>query len=173
MKKSVATMFVAAGFASMIALGGESRADDAPANSPQAQEEGHHCQQKGGHFLKRLAKQLNLSDQQVAQIKASFEKRRSTVKPLMANLHNERKQLHTLIMSGTADETAIRAQSAKVAAVQADLAVLRAQGAREMMAVLSPDQQAKFKALQEQREKKMMKKGHCHKGHGHEGPEEL
>jgi Spy/CpxP family protein refolding chaperone len=170
MKKSVATMFIAAGFASMIALGGLASADDTPASAPSAQQDAGHCKQKGAHFLKRLAKQLNLSDQQVAQIKASFEKRHSTMKPLMVSLHSEKKELRTLVMSGNADEAAIRAQSAKVAAAEADLAVARAQGAKEMMAILNPDQQAKFKTLREKWETKGMKgmKGHCGKGPHHD-----
>jgi len=124
-------------------------------------EEGH----RGAHFLKRLAKKLNLTDQQVAQMKASFKNRQTTVKPLLANLRTERRQLADLVHSGNADEAAIRAQSARVAAVQADLAVQRAQGVKEMRNILTPEQQAKFQTLRGEWEQKMKKRHH------HGGPE--
>ena len=66
----------------------------------------------------------------------------------------ERRSLRTLIQAETVDEAAIRAQSAKVAAVAADLAVQRAHGAQEIRKVLTPEQIQKFKSLQEKRDSK-------------------
>ena len=76
-----------------------------------------------------------------------FTANRAQAKPLFTGLMTERRQLRTLIQSGTADEAAIRAESAKVSSLEADLAVQRAKGAKQFMALLTPDQQAKLKAL--------------------------
>jgi periplasmic protein CpxP/Spy len=174
MKKSLRSLLVVAGLASATALGCNfALADDtaAPAAPPargehrQGCEQGRHAgkHQRGEHFA-RLAKKLGLSEQQRAQAKTIFQANRAQAKPLFAGLKGERHQLRQLIHSGSADEAAIRAQSAKVAAIEADLAVQRARGAKQLMALLTPDQLAKFKALQAQREQK-------HPDHDFEGRE--
>jgi periplasmic protein CpxP/Spy len=66
----------------------------------------------------------------------------------------ERRALRTLIQADTIDEAAIRAQSAKVAAIEADLAVQRAHSAQDFRKVLTPEQLQKFKAMQDQRDSK-------------------
>ena len=104
---------------------------------------------QGGHFFQRMARELNLSDQQRAEAKTLFEQGRAEHKPLMDAMGGERRKLQSLIHSGNADEAAIRAQAAKVAAVQSDLAVLRGQQAKQFAALLTPDQAAKLKELRE------------------------
>lgn len=111
----------------------------------------------GHHFLKRLAKQLGLSAQQQSQAKAILKSSRQENKPLMLALFNEKHQLHALMLSGSADEAAIREQSAKIASVQADLAVKRAQEAKQLLAILTPDQASKLRAIMEKREQKFKK----------------
>ncbi|MBK5274552.1 MAG: Spy/CpxP family protein refolding chaperone [Desulfuromonadales bacterium] len=110
--------------------------------------------QSGSHF-KKMAKELHLTPQQKQQIKDIFAKNRSSAQPLMKQLMTERRSLRNLVQADTIDEAGIRAQSANVAAVQADLAVNRAHVAQEMRAVLTPEQIAKSRELQAQRDKKM------------------
>lgn len=52
------------------------------------------------------------------------------------------------IRAETIDETAIRAQAAKVASLEADLAVQRAHVAHDIRAVLTPGQLQKLKDMQ-------------------------
>ena len=75
--------------------------------------------------------------------------------PLLKQLATERRALRTIIQAEAVDEAAIRAQSAKVAAIEADLAVQRAHGAQEIRKVLTPEQIQKFKAIQERRDSKL------------------
>ncbi|MBJ6751559.1 Spy/CpxP family protein refolding chaperone [Geomonas anaerohicana] len=103
-----------------------------------------------GMFMK-MAKELGLSDQQRHEARAIFESGRTKNAPLFASLRHERHELQALVRSGSADEAAIRAQSAKVAALQADLAVQRAAQSRQFIALLTPEQAAKFKAMREAR----------------------
>jgi periplasmic protein CpxP/Spy len=102
---------------------------------------------------------LGLSDGQKEQAKAIFQENRAQAKPTLVSLRTERHQLRNLIHSGSADEGAIRAQSAKVSALQADLAVQRAKGAKQLLALLTPDQQAEWQALRAEREQKFLKSG--------------
>lgn len=103
-----------------------------------------------GHF-KRMARELALTDQQKSAAKTLWEKGRDANRPLMEALRSERRQLHALIRSGNADEGAIRAQAAKVASVEADLAVRRGEQAKRFIALLTPEQAAKLKEIQGRR----------------------
>ncbi|QWV92441.1 Spy/CpxP family protein refolding chaperone [Geomonas oryzisoli] len=103
-----------------------------------------------GMFMK-MAKELELSDQQKSEARAIFEAGRAKNAPLFASLRQERHELQTMVRSGSADESAIRAQAAKVAALQADVAVQRGAQTRQFLALLTPEQATKFKALREAR----------------------
>jgi protein CpxP len=106
------------------------------------------------HF-KKMAKELQLTQQQKQQVKEIFAKNRPQAEPLMKQMHAERRALRSLVQADTIDEAAIRAQSAKIAAVEADLAVQHAHVAKEIRAILTPEQIAKQNELQAQRDKRM------------------
>lgn len=146
----------AAAFGSQIASAGT--------GSPSEFSEGRHGQhqQKGhrghGRHLAKMAKELGLTDQQKTEANELFEKNRSQNKALRGTLMTSKKQLRALVHSGTADEAAIRAEAAMVAAIEADLAVERAQGAKQFLALLTPEQATKLKAIQSKREERSQKK---------------
>ncbi|WP_224981169.1 Spy/CpxP family protein refolding chaperone [Geomonas agri] len=123
---------------------------------PMPGEDGKECaeqQKPGGHrgMFMKMAKELGLSDQQKHEARAIFESGRAKNAPLFASLRHERHELQALVRSGSADESAIRTQAARVAALQADVAVQRAAQNRQFIALLTPEQAAKFKALREAR----------------------
>ena len=60
----------------------------------------------------------------------------------------ERRALRDAIRAESFDESAIRSQAAKVAGLEADLAVQRAHVAHDIRAVLTPEQLQKLKELQ-------------------------
>lgn len=105
----------------------------------------------GGRFFKKMARELGLTEKQKDQAKAQWEKARAAHKPLMESMMTEKHQLQRLVHSGSADEAAIRAQAAKVAAIESDLAVQRAEQARQFQSLLAPEQGAKLKEIQEKR----------------------
>ena len=105
------------------------------------------------HF-RRIATELGLSAQQKQDIKAIFQNDRTQFQPLLKQLVAERRALRTLIQADTIDEAAIRAQSAKLAAVQADLAVQGAHVGQEVRKVLTPEQVRKFRELQAKMDRK-------------------
>jgi len=124
------------------------------------------------HHLEKLAKELGLSEQQKTQIKEIFKTSRSQNRQLFVDLKAEKRQLRTLIFNG-GDEAAIRAESAKVAALQADLAVARGRCAQQVRALLTSDQIAKLKAHLQEGERRWDKKGsHSHDFMDESGPME-
>jgi len=108
-----------------------------------------------GTHLKKMTRDLGLDAHQKVQIKDILKNNHDQAKPLMDKLVAELRALRTLIQAETLDEAAIRAQSSRVAAVEADLAVNRAQVAQKIRAVLTPEQIQKYKIIQEKRDHRM------------------
>src|SRR6185369_765024 len=111
------------------------------------------------HF-KKLVKKLGLTEAQQAQAKAIFEANKPLVKPLKEKLYAEKKALHEVMHGDKYDEAAIRAQSAKVAAVYADLNVNKAKVCADFRAILTPAQVTTLKAWYEEHMKKCKSKGY-------------
>lgn len=100
-----------------------------------------------GRFAQKLA-QLGVTDDQKTQVKAILRNHQPTAGPLIKQVVTERRALRDAIRAETIDEAAIRAQAAKVASLEADLAVQRAHVAHEIRAVLTPGQWQKLKDMQ-------------------------
>ena len=152
MKREIRAIAVATCITAAALLGGQSAfagyAGHGESGAGPGEMHKHKKGEHGGDFFKKMAADLKLSDQQKAQAKEIFDKGRAEHKPLMDALRAEKRQLQTLIHSGSADEGAIRAQSAKMAAIQSDLAVKKGEKARRLAAILSPEQAAKLKDMQ-------------------------
>ena len=93
-----------------------------------------------------------MNDSQKEQIRNILRESRPTAQPLVKQLVQERKGLRDLVQSSPVNEPAIRAQAARVAQIQADLAVQRAHVADRVNALLTPDQVAKLKELRAERD---------------------
>jgi periplasmic protein CpxP/Spy len=143
----------ATAFGSQLAIADTGPAFDQPEVNCGQHQKGHH----GPRYFKKLAKALGLTSQQKVQAKAIFENQQAQNKPLFSALMTEKHQLRTLIQSGTTDEAAIRAQAAKLSSAQADLAVQKAQAAKQFLALLTPDQVTKLRAFQAKQDLKFQK----------------
>jgi len=102
-----------------------------------------------GRILQRIANQLNLSADQRTQIKAILVNEKDTLAPLLAALHDARKNLRAAIRAGDANETAVRAASAKVAGAEADLAVERMKLYGKIAPLLTDAQKQQLAELQQ------------------------
>jgi Spy/CpxP family protein refolding chaperone len=91
-------------------------------------------------FLKRGYGWIGLSDIQMAAVKAVVKKQLPGLKIMTRQIVAERRVLKSLIRAESVDETAIRAQVAKLAALEADRCVKRAFTGREIRAILTPEQ---------------------------------
>lgn len=125
-----------------------------PAASPSPDEatggRPHHGGWHHGHGggMRRIREALGLTDTQVQQIRDIFKANRAQVQPLVQSLMTEKRTERALIQAATVDEPAIRAQAAKVAAVEADLAVEHARIANQVRGVLTADQIQKVQDFQ-------------------------
>jgi periplasmic protein CpxP/Spy len=100
---------------------------------------------------------VGVTDHQKAQLKAVLQKHRPTLQPLVQRYAAERGTLRSLIRQDVFDESAIRNQAFKIAALEADLAVERARIAQEARGILTSDQIEKLKAVESRREARMDK----------------
>jgi len=102
-----------------------------------------------GRFLQRIAERLNLTDDQKTQIKTILRSEKGTLKPLLGQLHSARENLRAAIQAGDANETTVRAASARVAAVEADLAVERMKIYGKIAPVLTEEQRQQLGEVQQ------------------------
>jgi Spy/CpxP family protein refolding chaperone len=102
-----------------------------------------------GRFFQRIAQRLNLTDDQKAQIKTILQAERNTLKPLLGQLHTARENLRAAIRAGDANETSVRAASAQVAAVAADLAVERMKIYGKIAPILTDEQRRQISDLRQ------------------------
>jgi periplasmic protein CpxP/Spy len=99
-----------------------------------------------GKLAEKLA-QLGVTDEQKTEVKTILRKYQPTIGPMVRQFVDARRALRDTIRAETIDESAIRAQSAKVASLEADLAVQRAYVSHDIRAVLTPDQIEKLKEM--------------------------
>jgi Spy/CpxP family protein refolding chaperone len=90
--------------------------------------------------------QLGLSAEQRQQVRGILQGRAAEFKGLGAQMRNARRAVNNAI-ANDAGEAAIRAASAELAKVEADVAVLRASVRKQVFDVLTPEQLAKVKEL--------------------------
>jgi len=102
-----------------------------------------------GRILQRIARKLNLTDDQKTQVKAVLSADRGTLAALLGQLHDARKNLRAAIHAGEANETAVRAAAARVAVAEADLAVERMKLYGKIAPILTDEQRRQIAALEE------------------------
>ncbi len=91
---------------------------------------------------------LDLEPSQREKIRAVLATRIPAAKPKVAQLVAERRTLREIMRKSPIDEPAIRAQSAKVAAVESDLAIIRAETSAQVRVLLRPEQVAELQKLE-------------------------
>jgi len=102
-----------------------------------------------------VMERLNLTDAQRAQIKSVVDAHKTDMTAVADRAFAAHKALDAVITADTVDESAIRARSADVAVIDADMAVMRAQIRAEVWQILTPDQQTQARTLQAQFQQRM------------------
>lgn len=98
--------------------------------------------------VQRVKEKLGITDEQVAKIKDAVTSEKDSIVELLGRLHTARTELRNAVQKPDATENEIRGAAARVAAVEADAAVLRAKLHKKIAPVLTPEQQEKLKAMQ-------------------------
>jgi Spy/CpxP family protein refolding chaperone len=104
----------------------------------------------GGGLVRHVIKQLDLSPDQIQQVKTIFASHKADLSTELAALKTSRGQLLDAIHADTAgapDDTAIKTAAVAVGQAEGNLAVTRAKILGEVRQVLTPDQQAKLKTM--------------------------
>lgn len=109
-----------------------------------------------GERMGFFARELNLTDDQKAQMKAIMQKERPAMKPLFEQSHQIDLQLRQYAQ-GTYDEAKVRALAAQKAKVEIELTVQRTRIHNELFQVLTPDQQSQLKQMEANHEARMQK----------------
>ncbi len=101
-----------------------------------------------GQFLERAKEKLGLTADQVSQIKALLLAEKDSLQGTITKLHDTRVGLREAIQAPDATESSVRAASAKVAAVEADLAVERLKLFGKISPILTEKQRDQVKEFQ-------------------------
>jgi protein CpxP len=110
-------------------------------------------------MLPMLARELNITDAQKAQIKTIADSHRDEWKALGDRARTAHEALQQAVTADTVDEGLIRQRSAEVAAVDADMAVARARAHAEVFQLLTPEQKTQAKTLQSTFAERMKQRG--------------
>ncbi len=104
-------------------------------------------------------RELDLSDDQKAQLKAIADSHRAEFEAARQKIGTARESMRALVDGDAINEGAIRAKSAEIAAAEADLMILNAKVRLESMQVLTSEQLAKLKEARTTREGRPRKRG--------------
>jgi Spy/CpxP family protein refolding chaperone len=96
-------------------------------------------------------RELNLTDDQKAQLKQIAESHRDEFRAAGEKARAAHEGMRALIESDSIDENAIRAKSQEVAAAEAEMMILNAKVRQQSLQVLTSEQQAKLKELRDSR----------------------
>jgi protein CpxP len=159
--KTITTRFwlgLALALATSAAIGSHLAAQDQPTDRPDRPFMGRRggpgaFRGPGGPMMIPL-RQLNLTDVQRDQVRSIFESHRQETRTLAERARTAHQALQAAVTADTFEEGTIRARSSELSAVETELAIARARLHGEIVAVLTPDQKAQLKKLEEERVKR-------------------
>ena len=138
-----------------VLLGSAIAKSQTAADTPPPPMHGHGFGMKGGgHGMAFFAKQLNLTDDQQAQMKAIMEKSHTSMKPLMQQSHQIDQQLRQYVM-GAYDDGQVQKLASQKAQIEAQLTVAQTKVHNQLFQLLTADQQAKAKQMVAEHEARM------------------
>ena len=103
----------------------------------------------GPRTFSRIARALDLSDDQKSQVKAVLKTHASEIETQIKASATARRAVHAAVLAQPLDEAAIRAAAQTLGQVHADGAVLFAKIRAEVQPILTEEQRAKIQKLHE------------------------
>ncbi len=110
-----------------------------------------------GLIMRRVAERLHLTDDQKLAALGVLRTHQPALKPLVDRLITDRFALRKTLEATTVDEAAVRAGSARVAAIEADLAVQKAHLFHDLRAVATPEQLTTLDQMEANSETRLLK----------------
>ena len=106
-----------------------------------------------------IMRQIDLTDAEREQVRSIVDSHRDEMQALGERARPAHEALQAALSNETFDEGTIRARSAEVASVEADMAVAQARVYSEVFRILTPDQQGQVKKLQEEMKDRRPERG--------------
>jgi protein CpxP len=114
----------------------------------------------GGPFgeFHHILRQLDLTSDQHAQVKAIFEKEKPALQPLMQQMRQNHEAMKTLEAAGPFDEAKVTALATQNSQTMIQLQVEHERVKSEIMAILTPEQKTKLAQIEADHETHMGKR---------------
>jgi Spy/CpxP family protein refolding chaperone len=113
-----------------------------------------HKGHKDGAPFGRMLQGLDLNETQQAEVKRILDERRGAAQQQHPALRANQTALHELATGAAYDPQQVRALADTQARLQADMIVARTEAMHRVHQVLTPEQQAEWRTLHEQRQQK-------------------
>ena len=110
---------------------------------------------RGGFMFHRIAKELNLTDEQKTQIKQIMEAEKSKVQPIFESLKENRQKMEALTADGNFDEAKVKQLADEQGSLTSLLIVEKERVKSQIFQILTTEQREKAKALKAKFEEKM------------------
>ncbi|HMS38981.1 MAG TPA: Spy/CpxP family protein refolding chaperone [Pyrinomonadaceae bacterium] len=111
---------------------------------------------RGGEFLfGRIAKELNLSDEQKTQIKQIMDAEKEKIKPIFESLKENRQKMQALTADRNFDEAKVKQLADEQGSLTSLLIVEKERTKSQIFQVLTVEQREKAKAMKEKFEERM------------------
>jgi protein CpxP len=111
-----------------------------------------------GNHMGRMFRELNLTDEQKAQMKAIRQENRQGTKELRQQMRTNRQQLQQLTENGNFDEAAVTAIASQQGQIHAQMIVAQQKVKAQMYNVLTAEQKTKLSELKAARKLKMQER---------------
>lgn len=105
-------------------------------------------------FRDRIARELNITPEQKAQIEQIIKSEKPNIRPLVQQLAQYHKQLKTLGQDGNFNEAQVRAIAQQQGQTMAELIVVKERIQSRIFGVLTPEQRQKAAQMREQFEQR-------------------
>lgn len=113
---------------------------------------------RGGFMFGRMAKELNLTEEQKTQIKQIMETEKSKVQPIFESLKENRQKMEELTADGNFDEVKVKTLADEQGSLSALLIVEKERTKSQIFQILTAEQREKAKAMKSKFEDKMKDK---------------
>lgn len=107
--------------------------------------DGMHEGMAGGYSM--MLHKLDLSEEQKKQLHTLHEQQFQSMRPLMAQLREQRDALHAVAMADSYDAQKASQITEQIGHLQGQMALSMVEAQRKVMDILTPEQKAKFKTL--------------------------
>lgn len=108
----------------------------------------HSKEGRKAHFNK-MAKKLNLSEEQLAKLKSLKDEAKQNMKSLMGKMKENNKALRELSRAGELDEAVLNDLASKKADLVKNLTIAKAKMRSQFMQILTDEQKQKFSQMKE------------------------